>query len=101
MTAMELRENLRRTLSSNVTHISKHELWLLLCCSILIFRSRPFVTPKHFLWCPKPQTNTCRRSNIQRANHAPTTTVQDMRVNHRGLHIGMTEQFLHGTNAIT
>ena len=37
---------------------------------------------------------------IQRARHSPAPFVEDMRVNHRGLDAGVSEQFLNGSDVI-
>lgn len=37
---------------------------------------------------------------VQRACHAATALVQHVGVDHRGRHIGMAEQFLHGTDVV-
>src|SRR5882757_11111500 len=34
------------------------------------------------------------------AHHAAPTTIQHVRINHRGAHILMSEQLLHGANAV-
>ena len=40
-------------------------------------------------------------AHINWADHTSPTTIQDVGVNHRRFHIGMTEQLLHGSNVIT
>jgi len=37
---------------------------------------------------------------IDRASHAPSASVQDMSVTHRGLDVFMTEQLLNGPNVV-
>lgn len=61
---------------------------------------KPSVANDRFRACQRNVATSGHRQRIDRAPHRATTKLEHMGVNHRGRHIGVSQQVLNGANVI-